>query len=66
MSLDQIKMEIDQLSLEERADLAAWFHGWKDDEWDGQMKKDLAAGKWDAALKEVEEDIRTDLLREMP
>ncbi len=34
MSLTEIKTAIEQLSFEERAELAAWLHGWKDDEWD--------------------------------
>jgi hypothetical protein len=44
MSLAEIKTAIEQLSFEERAQLAAWMHGsprrvrpvadWNDDEWD--------------------------------
>ena len=34
VSLAEIQSAIEQLSFEERAKLAAWFHGWKDDEWD--------------------------------
>ena len=66
VSVDQIKTAIEQLSFEERAELAAWFHGWKDDEWDEQMKRDVAAGKLDYILREVDEDIRAGKLREMP
>lgn len=66
VSVDQIKTAIEQLSLEQRAELAAWFHGWEDDEWDEQMKRDLAAGKLDHVLREVDEDIRAEQLREMP
>ncbi len=66
MSVDQIKTAIEQLSFEERAELAAWLHGWKDDEWDEQMKRDVAAGKLDHILREVDEDIREGKLREMP
>jgi len=58
VSVDQIKIAIEQLSFEERAELAAWLHGWKDDEWDEQMKRDVAAGKLDHILREVDEDIR--------
>ena len=47
MSVEQIKSAIAELSLEERAELAAWFHGWGDDEWDAQMKADIASGKLD-------------------
>ena len=65
-SVDQIKTAIEQLSFEERAELAAWLHGWKDDEWDEQMKRDVAAGKLDQILREADEDIRAGKLREMP
>jgi hypothetical protein len=57
MSVEQIKTAIEQLSFEERPELAAWFHGWKDDEWDEQMKRDIAGGRLDDVLREVEEDI---------
>ncbi len=66
MSVDQIKTAIEQLSFEERAELAAWLHAWKDDEWDEQMKRDVVAGKLDHILREVDEDIREGKLREMP
>ncbi len=66
MSIDQIKEAIERLSLEERAELAAWLHGWKDDEWDGQMKRDIASGKLDNVLREVDDDIRAGRLRDMP
>jgi hypothetical protein len=66
MSLAEIKMAIEQLSFEERAQLAAWLHGWKDDEWDEQMKRDVAEGRLDDVLREVEDDIAAGRLRDMP
>ncbi|MFZ1218307.1 MAG: hypothetical protein WAO00_03395 [Chthoniobacterales bacterium] len=66
MSIEQIKTAIERLSFEERAELAAWFHGWKDDEWDEQMKRDVADGKLDDVLREVEDDIAAGRLRDMP
>jgi hypothetical protein len=66
VSVEQIKTAIEQLSFEERAELAAWLHGWQDDEWDEQIKRDVAAGKFDRILREVDEDIRAGRLREMP
>jgi hypothetical protein len=56
VSVDQIKAAIEQLSFEEQAELAAWLHGWKDDEWDEQMKRDVVAGKLDHILREADED----------
>jgi len=66
MSLAEIKTAIEQLSFEERAELAAWLHGWNDDEWDEQMKRDIGSGKLDDVLHEVEEDIKSGRTREMP
>lgn len=66
MSLSEIKSAIKQLSFEQRAELAAWLHGWKDDQWDDQMKRDIASGKLDDVLREIEEDIKTGRVREMP
>ena len=57
MSLDQIKEAIGRLSFAERAELAGWLYGWKDDDWDEQMKRDIADGKLDHVLREVDEDI---------
>jgi hypothetical protein len=39
MSLAEIKTAIERLSFDQRAELAAWLHGWNDDEWDEQMKR---------------------------
>jgi hypothetical protein len=66
MSLAEIQSAIEQLSFEERARLAAWFHGWRDDDWDEEMKRDVAEGKLDLVLHEVEDDIKTGRLRDMP
>ena len=66
MSLTEIQNAIEQLSFEERAKLAAWFHAWKDDEWDEQMKRDIAQGKLDLVLHEVEDDIKAGRLRSEP
>jgi hypothetical protein len=66
MSLAEIKTPIEQLSFEPSAELAAWLHGWKDDEWDDQMKRDIGSGKLDDVLREIEEDIKTGRVREMP
>ena len=66
VSLAEIKTAIEQLSFEQRAELAAWLHGWVDDEWDEQMKRDIAGGKIDNVLHEVEEDIKAGRVREMP
>ena len=66
VSLAEIKSAIEQLSFEQCAEFAAWLHGWKDDEWDNQMKRDIASGKLDDVLREIEQDIKMGSVREMP
>lgn len=66
MSRAEIKTAIEKLSFEQRAELAAWLHDWKDDEWDEQMKRDIASGKLDDILGEVEEDIKAGRVRSGP
>ena len=67
----EIKAAIDKLSLEERCELEALLHPFEDDDWDKQMKRDAAAGKFgalhDAAEAEHAADKTiplTDILRE--
>jgi len=66
VSLSEIKSAMAQLSFEERAELAAWLHGWEDDEWDEQMKRDIASGNLDSVLGDVEDDFKAGRVREMP
>jgi len=39
---------IKELSLQERCELEALLHPFEDDDWDKQMKRDAAAGKFGA------------------
>lgn len=65
-SLDDIKAAIDKLSMEERAHLARWIHGWVDDDWDRQIANDAKRGKLDRFLAEVDEAIDGNQLQDMP
>ena len=65
-AVEQIKAAIQRLTLEERADLARWLHGWADDEWDGQMRADLAAGRLDKLVAEADADIDAGRLKDLP
>ncbi len=66
MSVQEIKTAIQSLSLEERAEVAACLHSWDDDGWDEQMKRDLAAGKLDKVLAQVDADIAENKMRGLP
>ena len=53
-TINEIKSAIAALSMEERAELIAELCGWVDDEWDEQMKRDSAAGKFKQLNREAE------------
>lgn len=65
-TLQEIKDAISKLTLEERAEVARCLHLWDDDEWDAQMKRDLATGKLNKALASVDADIAQGNLSELP
>ncbi len=65
-TVEEIKAAIEKLSLHERSQLARWFHGWTDDEWDQAMEKDIAAGRFAKLLTEVDQDIEAGHLQDMP
>lgn len=64
--MNEIKKAIEHLSLEERLDLMQWLNQSADDEWDLQMKRDAAAGKFDTVIKEGEADYREGRTTEFP
>ena len=62
----EIKAVIPSLTLEERAEVARCLGNWEDDNWDQQMKQDIAAGKLDNLLARVDRDIAEGKLRDLP
>jgi hypothetical protein len=62
----EIKAAIQNLTLSERAEIARFVHGWSDDAWDDQIKKDFDSGKLKPLLQQVEDDIANDALDEGP
>jgi len=62
----EIKAAISRLTLEERAEVARCLHEWEDDAWDKQIQQDLAAGKLEALLAKVDDDIEQGKLRDSP
>ena len=72
LTVDEIKAAIPSLSLEERAEIARCLNELPpDDEWDLQMKRDAAAGKFDEMNRQTDADYAfgttiplADILRE--
>lgn len=62
----EIKAAIPSLTLRERAEIARCLGDWQDDEWDQQIKRNIAAGKLDKLLSKVDKDIAKGKLRDLP
>jgi|UniRef100_UPI003784D486 hypothetical protein len=54
MLLKQIEEQIAQLSPEELKQFSAWFDEYTSDEWDRQIERDEAAGKFDKIIKQLD------------
>ena len=62
----EIKAAIPSLTLAERAEVASCLNQWQDNEWDQQMKRDLAVGKLNQLLNQVDDDIAKGKFRGLP
>ena len=65
-TVEEIKAAIPKLNLEERAEVARCLHEWEDDDWDKKMRRDVAAGKLNKLLAQVDADIANGNLRNLP
>jgi len=54
MLLKQIEEQIAQLSPEELKQFSAWFDEYMSDDWDRQIERDEAAGKFDKIIKQLD------------
>lgn len=57
MSVLELEQAISQLPAEELSKLAAWFEEFMADEWDKQIERDVAAGKFDQIIRKADEDF---------
>jgi hypothetical protein len=57
MSVLELEQAIAQLPAEELSQFAKWFEEYMADEWDKQIERDVAAGKFDRIIAKVDADI---------
>jgi len=58
MSVLELEQAISQLPAEELSKFAAWFEEFMADEWDKQIERDVAAGKFDKINAKVDESFK--------
>ena len=66
MSFAELKEEVQKLSDEQKAEIAALLHGWEDDDWDRQMKADAKAGLFDEMIAEAKAEHAAGRTRPLP
>jgi len=63
--VEEIISAIEQLSVEEQAELARRMR-WEDDEWDRQIAQDFKAGKLDNLIAAAKADAKAGRTRDLP
>jgi hypothetical protein len=58
MSVPELEKAISELSAQELSTFAAWFEEYMADEWDKQIERDAAAGKFDKMNAKADEDFK--------
>ena len=66
MTLAEIKSAVDELSVKELAELAAFIRERDNAAWDQQIEEDAAAGKLDFLFEEAEQARANGTLRDWP
>jgi len=58
MSVLELEQAISQLSPEDLSKFVTWFEEYMADEWDKQIERDVAAGKFDKVFAKADEDFK--------
>ena len=61
MSVQEIEAAIEQLPAADLVELMTWLESFRAQHWDRQIEQDLAAGKLDALLAEVDAEYEAGL-----
>jgi hypothetical protein len=61
----EVESAIKQLPESEVRNLAKWLQEYLDDAWDEQIESDVASGKLDHLIAQVETDIATNNVRDL-
>jgi hypothetical protein len=58
MSIPEVEQAVSQMSPEELSRFAKWFEEFRADEWDKQIERDAAAGKFDKMNAKADEAFK--------
>jgi predicted transcriptional regulator len=66
MSINEIEKAVSKLSRDELAAFRKWFIEFDWEAWDREMEEDVAGGRLDAVIQEVDDDIRAGRVSDLP
>jgi predicted transcriptional regulator len=66
MSIKEIEQAVSKLSRDELAAFRKWFMDFDWKAWDREIEEDVASGRLDAVIQEVDDDIRAGRVSDLP
>ena len=66
MSVQEIEEAVKNLSREDLGAFRKWFWDFDQYAWDKEIEEDVAAGRFDSIIREVDKDIREGRLTDIP
>jgi predicted transcriptional regulator len=66
MSINEIEQAVSKLSRDEVAAFRKWFIQFDWEAWDREIEEDVAGGRLDAVIQEVDDDIRAGRVSDLP
>ena len=64
-AVEQLEQQVVELSPEDLAKFRAWFIEWDHENWDKQIKADVAAGKLDHLIAEAQAEYKAGRARKL-
>ena len=65
MNLHELEAAVSKLSREELEVFRKWFSQFDQDAWDKEIEEDVAAGRFDSIIREIDKDIRSGRLGDL-
>ena len=66
MNIEEIEQAVSKLSRDELAAFRKWFIEFDWEAWDREIEEDVASGRLNAVIQEVDDDIRAGRVSDLP
>lgn len=66
VNVEEIQQAVSKLSRDELGAFRKWFWEFDQDAWDKEMEEDVATGRFDSLIRDIDKDIRARELTDLP